>query len=199
MELSKSAEIFQLLSRGNFLSANSVDRNIRSYYQFLEENLAHCQSLYREVGYSLESGNNYFYLSRLSEPNASIEFKLDKARRWIDLMAFFTTFSQGFTRGFRFSPHDILREVSLNRDLKDQLTAFMEKNKKADDFQEALDEMLDQMSKEGFIELENKMSKTYKVLDAYHYLEQMVSAISICEDEEDKREDAPVKKDQNPL
>lgn len=103
-------------------------------------------------------------------------------------MAFFTTFNQGFTRGFRFSPQDILREVELNLDLKEQLEKTMQQNKKTDNYREALDEILKQMSNEGFIELENSLSQTYKVLDAYHYLEQMVRAIFITETNEENGE-----------
>ena len=188
MQTPKSAEIFDWLSKGNFISANAVNSDIKHYYNIIEEHFEDLQVLYQQVGFSLESGNNYFYLSKINEPRQTIETKLEKARRWIDLMAFFTTFNQGFTRGFRFSPQDILREVELNIDLKEQLEKTMQQNKKADNYRDALDEILKQMSSEGFIELENSLSQTYKVLDAYHYLEQMVRAIFIAETNEENGE-----------
>lgn len=188
MEIPKSAEIFEWLSKGNFISANAVDSDIRNYYHILEENFDNLQALYQQVGFSLEAGNNFFYLSKINESRQTVETKLEKARRWIDLMAFFTTFNQGFTRGFRFSPNDILQQVELNLDLKEQLEAFRQKNKKTDNYRDALDEMLRQMNGEGFIELENSLSQTYKVLDAYHYLEQMVRGIFIAEAEEENNQ-----------
>lgn len=188
MQTPKSAEIFDWLSKGNFVSANAVNSDTRHYYKIIEEHFEDLQSLYQQVGFSLEAGNNYFYLSKINEPRPTIETKLEKARRWIDFMAFFTTFNQGFTRGFRFSPQDILREVELNLDLKEQLEKTMQQNKKTDNYREALDEILKQMSNEGFIELENSLSQTYKVLDAYHYLEQMVRAIFIAETNEENGE-----------
>ena len=181
MALPKSDEIFDYLSKGRFISANAVDADIRHYYGIIENHFEELKALYAQVGFSLEAGNNYYFLAKQQEARQTMETKLKKAYHWLDVMAFFTTFNQGFTRGVRFTPHDILKQAELNVELKDQLEAFMKKYQ-VDNYQKTLEKLLKEMSDEGFVELENSFSQTYKVLDAYQYLEQLVQAVTASEE-----------------
>jgi hypothetical protein len=40
------------------------------------------------------------------------------------------------------------------------------------------------MEKAGFIEMENEFEQRYKVTAAFHYLEDLVEMLTICEEEE---------------
>jgi hypothetical protein len=42
--------------------------------------------------------------------------------------------------------------------------------------------MLDMLTREGFVELENEISSQYKVLSSFHYLEQLILKINIPEE-----------------
>jgi hypothetical protein len=190
-EIPKSDKIFDWLSKGNFISSNAVEKNLRHYYAIIEENFSGLYQLYEQVGYSLEEGNNYYYFAKKDElPNSqSVEKKIEKAHKWIDMMAFFTTYDPSFTRGYRFSPSDVLRQINVNVELKEQLDQLSDRTtRKNSNYRDILDGVLKTLRDEGFIDLENERTQTYKVLDALHYLEQMVMAVNISEDETDTGE-----------
>ena len=61
--------IYERLSRGEFLSVDSTDSSIRHLYEDIEENVEDYADYFKEIGLQLESGNGYFYFSRLGEGN----------------------------------------------------------------------------------------------------------------------------------
>jgi len=190
-EIPKSDKIFDWLSKGNFISSNAVDQDLRHYYAIIEENFSALYQLYEQVGYSLEEGNNYYHFGKKDElqNSQSVEKKIEKAHKWIDMMAFFTTYDPSFTRGYRFSPSDVLRQINVNVELKEQLDQLSDRTSKKDgNYRDILDSVLKNLRDEGFIDLENERTQTYKVLDAWHYLEQMVMAVNISEEETDSGE-----------
>ncbi len=190
-EIPKSDKIFDWLSKGNFISSNAVDQDLRHYYAIIEENFSALYQLYEQVGYSLEEGNNYYHFGKKDElqNSQSVEKKIEKAHKWIDMMAFFTTYDPSFTRGYRFSPSDVLRQINVNVELKEQLDQLSGRTSKKDgNYRDILDSVLKNLRDEGFIDLENERTQTYKVLDAWHYLEQMVMAVNISEEETDSGE-----------
>ena len=52
-----------------------------------------------------------------------------------------------------------------------------------------LSDLIKEMQKEGFIDLENEMDQTWKILDSWDYMEQMVMAVNIQDEEKNKTED----------
>jgi predicted DNA-binding protein len=190
-EIPKSDKIFDWLSKGNFISSNAVDQELRHYYAIIEDNFSDLYQLYEQVGYTLEEGNNYYYFGKKDElqNSQSAEKKIEKAHKWIDMMAFFITYEPSFTRGYRFSPSEILQQINVNVELKEQLDQLSDRtSKKNSNYRDILDSVLRNLRDEGFIDLENERTQTYKVLDAWHYLEQMVMAVNIREDETDSGE-----------
>ena len=119
--------------------------------------------------------NNYFYC------------KITKALRWLDILAFFTTFRKDLCRGARISPHDIAGQLEINSELKDQLVA-LQSGGATKNYAEQLDALFLTLKKEGFLELENETSQTWKLLDAWDYMEQMVMAVSIFKDDAEETE-----------
>ncbi|MEA3505090.1 MAG: hypothetical protein U9R32_07830 [Bacteroidota bacterium] len=120
-----------------------------------------------------------------NENQQSIENKIEKALRWLDILVFFTTFRKDLCRGARFSPHDILSQINININLKEQLTNLQKGKSNEKNFQELLGFLLKELQKEGFIDLENELNQTWKILDAWDYMEQMVLAVSIEQEAED--------------
>lgn len=180
---SRTAEIFDTLSKGQFICSNAIDSQRRYLYQYIEENFNDLEPKFREIGYQLEDGNNYYYFSRLYESNQNIENKIEKALRWLDILAFFTTFRKDLCRGARFQFYDILKQIDINISLKEQLMNLQKRNITGKNYQEMLAELLKEVQKEGFIELENEMDQTWKILDSWDYMEKLVMAVNIQEDE----------------
>ena len=65
--------IYERLSRGEFLSVDSTDSSIRHLYEDIEENVEDYADYFKEIGLQLESGNGYFYFSRLGEGKQTMQ------------------------------------------------------------------------------------------------------------------------------
>ncbi len=179
----KTALAFEMLSRGGFVCSNALKAEDRDLYVFIEENEERLREFFEEIGYQLEAGNNYYFFSRVNETNQSRERKIERALRWLDILAFFTTYRKDLCRGARLLPHHIAGQLDLNSSLKEQLIALSKTNEKKN-YQEQLDALFRELRTEGFIDLENEMSQTWKILDAWDYMEQMVMAVNILDDDE---------------
>jgi len=178
----RTAEIFEKLSRGNFICSNAVQNEERYLYQYIEENQEALQSTFLEIGYELQGGNNFYFFSKSNESSQGKEKKIEKALRWLDVLAFFTSFRKDLCRGARFSPHDILQQLDVNLALKDQLTQLSKRSASDKNYQEMLLSLLKELQREGFIDVENDLSQTWKILDAWDYMEQLVLAVNILDD-----------------
>ena len=179
----RTAEIFDILSKGQFACSNAIDSQRRHLYQYIEENFEELEPKFREIGYQLEDGNNYYYFSRPNESNQNVESKIEKALRWLDILAFFTTFRKDLCRGARFQPYDILKQVEINLSLKEQLADLQKRTNPGKNYQEMLNDLIKEIQKEGFIDLENEMDQTWKILDSWDYMEKLVMAVNIQDDE----------------
>lgn len=179
----RTAEIFDILSKGQFVCSNAIDSQRRHLYQYIEENFNELEPKFREIGYQLEDGNNYYYFSRPNESNQNVENKIEKALRWLDFLAFFTTFRKDLCRGARFQPYDILKQVEINLSLKEQLADLQKRTNPGKNYQEMLNDLIKEIQKEGFIDLENEIDQTWKILDSWDYMEKLVMAVNIQDDE----------------
>ena len=179
----RTAEIFDILSKGQFVCSNAIDSQRRHLYQYIEENFEKLEPKYSEIGFQLEDGNNYYYFSRPNESNQNVESKIEKALRWLDILAFFTTFRKDLCRGARFQPYDILKQVEINLSLKEQLVDLQKRTNPGKNYQEMLNDLIKEIQKEGLIDLENEIDQTWKILDSWDYMEKLVMAVNIQDDE----------------
>lgn len=184
MEKTRTAEVFEILSKGQFISSNAIDEDRRYLYKYIEDNAEDLSKKYDEIGFTLNSGNNYYYFSKLNEGNQGVESKIEKALRWLNILAFFTAFRKDLCRGARFSSYDILPTIDLNLALKEQLNNLQKRSGAGKNYHDKLIDLLKEMQREGFIDLENEMEQVWKVLDAWEYMEKMVMAVSINEEVE---------------
>ena len=59
--LKYSKEIFDILSRGGFICSNSVRQGIKRMYEAIEDDYQTYREYYEGIGFTLESGNGYYY------------------------------------------------------------------------------------------------------------------------------------------
>ena len=157
-------EIFNILSKGGFISANSVSPAIKRYYDAIEEDLTDYYEYYKGIG---------FYLER----------KLEAVMKWIDYLSFLKTYDATFGPGFKFRPADIEVQISCQIELKDKASKLFQDKKK---YNEVVEKLVSELEKAGMIELENEHDNTYKVLTAFHYMEDLVDCITISEEMNDE-------------
>ena len=67
-----TSEIFQRLSRGQFISSNSIDADTRAIYNDIEENQQEYEDYFGKIDFQLSCCDGFYYLSR-KEANVIIE------------------------------------------------------------------------------------------------------------------------------
>lgn len=178
--LAQTAEIFEALSKGQFICSNSVHDESRKLYNIIDDNFEDLSGYFEAIGFILDKGDEYFYFSR-KESKADIERKLEQAYKWIDILDFFKTFNNGFGPGYRFSADEILVQLKIDANLKDKLEQ-LKKPLGEGAHRERVQRLIDELEKFGMVELENDISQQYKVLSAFKYIEQLIVSIHITEE-----------------
>lgn len=174
-------KIFELLSKGSFISVDTVDSDVKSLYCDIEENFSDYESYFCEIGLRLESGDGYFYFSRDRELKQSIETKLEAFAKWIDILDFLKTYDMAFSVGYMFRGSQIVEKITLDVELRDKARKLF-RNKKSN--QEVVGKVISELENMGFAELLNEQDETYKVTSAFHYAEDLVNMIVIYNEEE---------------
>ena len=94
-------DIFDILSRGGFISQNSVSQQLSNLYDAIEDDFQQYQDYFCGIGFLLEGGNGYYYFSR-SENKVELADKVQRMAEWIDRIDFLKTFNTAFGSGFTF-------------------------------------------------------------------------------------------------
>ena len=179
--------LFDYMQKGQFICSNSCDETVRDMYEMIDDNFEALSLYFLQIGYTLERGNEYFYFSR-TEPRATLEQKILRAYYWIDVLDLFKTYDETFGAGCRFQPEQILVEANINVALQNKLDGMRKHFSDREVRKDVLDNIIRQLAKESFIELENEKSNTYKVLSAWHYLERLIESIQIFDETEEENE-----------
>lgn len=175
--------LFDCLQKGQFISSNSCNEAVRDMYDQIDDHFEALSVYFAQIGYTLERGNEYFYFSRV-EPRTTLEQKIMRAYYWIDVLDLFKTYDETFGAGFRFQPEQILVEANINVMLQNKLDGLRKHFSDKDVRKDVLDNLIRQLTKESFLELENEKTNTYKVMSSWHYLERLIESIQIYDDTE---------------
>ena len=175
--------IYDRLSRGEFLSVDSIDTSIRHLYEDIEENFDDYANFFKEIGLQLESGNGYFYFSRLGESKQAIEQKLESFSKWLDYLDFLKTYNQSFTAGYQFRKSHLIEQISVDIELKEKAGHLYKKYDVGSNL-EIVNKLLQEMQNMGYAECISEQDETYKVTAAFHYVEELVNMIQIANEDE---------------
>jgi hypothetical protein len=170
-------DIFNLLSKGNFISIDSLNPHHKKLYDLIEDNFNEYYDYFSGIGFILEGGPGYWMFTR-RESKADMSRKLETLCRWIDYLDFIKTFDPAFGPGFEFTSHDIIVKITSDVELKDKALKLF-KGKRT--YEEIVEKLVKEMIDIGFVELQSEMEMTYKVTSAYNYIEGLVDCINISE------------------
>ena len=179
----QTADIFDILSKGQFICSNSTNEDIRKLYSAIEEeeNFDYLHDYFLSIQFILEKGDEYYYFSR-EENKVDVERKIEQAFKWIDILDFLKTFDNAFGSGYRFAPPSILVKLNMDAALKTKLEALKKYSGGKEKHVEIIEKILEILEKDKFIEIENTITHQYKVLSSFNYLEQLIMTINISED-----------------
>ena len=175
--------IYDRLSRGEFLSVDSADSTVRHPYDDIEENLDDYADYFREIGLQLESGNGYFYFSRIGESRQTIEQKLESFSKWLDYLDFLKCYNQSCTAGYQFRKSHLIEQISLDIELKEKANHLFRKYGAGSNI-EIVGKLLQEMQNMGFAECVSELDETFKVTSAFRYVEELVEIIQIANEDE---------------
>ena len=177
-----TSEVFQRLSRGQFISSNSVDAETRAIYSDIEENQQEYEDYFAKIDFVLSSGDGFYYFSR-REQKVVTENKLQSLFSWIDYLDFLKTYDTAFDAGTQFSLVQMEVKLATIPGLKEKLAQlFPDKTT----HRQKLEALAGAMESMGFAELVNEADGTYQVTNAFHYIEQVILCINIDEDVKDE-------------
>lgn len=177
-----TSEVFQRLSRGQFISSNSVDAETRAIYSDIEDNQEEYEDYFKQIDFQLSVGEGFYYFSR-KESKVIIENKLQSLFSWIDYLDFLTTFDTTFDAGTQFSVAKIEIRLSSDLELKEKLSRlFADKQSNRD----KIDALVNALTNFGFAELLNEQEGLYQVTSAFRYIVQLMMLINIDEEVKDE-------------
>lgn len=174
-------EIFEILSKGSFISQNSISQQQSHLYDAIEDDFQNYRDYYEGIGFMLEGGNGYYYFSR-TENKVELTDKVQRLAAWIDRLDFLKTFNSTFGSGFTFRKSNILEKFSSDIELKEKARRLYTDLKTNE---EKVDKLIADLDRQGFIELENELDGTYKVTAAFHYIEELIDCLTIIETEQE--------------
>ena len=174
-------EIFEILSKGGFISQNSISQQRSHLYDAIEDDFQSYRDYYEGIGFLLEGGNGYYYFSR-TENKVELADKVQRLAAWIDRLDFLKTFNSTFGSGFTFRKSNILEKFSSDIELKEKARRLYTDLKTNE---EKVDKLIADLDRQGFIELENELDGTYKVTAAFHYIEELIDCLTIIETEQE--------------
>lgn len=174
-------EIFDILSKGGFISQNSVSQQISHYYDTIENEFPKYQEYYEGIGFALEGGDGYYYFTR-TENKVELADKVQRLAEWIDRLDFLKTFNATFGSGFSFQKSNILEKFSSDIELKEKMRHLYPDLKTND---EKMDKLIGDLVRQGFAEMQNELDGTYKVTAAFHYIEDLIDCLTIIETEQE--------------
>lgn len=175
-------EIFAVMARGNFISSNGTRDGMNRLYDVINnpENFDRLQAYFNVFRFNIERGNNYFYFAKLNEANSELEKKLERFERYIDIVDLLASMDNKITIGSRFRPTEIAEECNANVRLKQKLQKIP--LYRSETLHNKVREICELMSRDSFLELEDEKTESYKVLDSYAYLLDVINAVAIYED-----------------
>ena len=182
----QTAEIFELLSKKQFICSNTTDNRIAKLYEVMDDpdNFEALYDYFNAINFILEKGDEFYYFSRKNESKADLERKLDIVCRWIDILDFLKTFDINFASGYSFTPMQIATEISVQAVLKNKADSLKNVLKLDDKtpYLDVVNKIIKSLCDDGFVEEENEILKSYKVLASFKYLEELVNIINIPEE-----------------
>jgi len=175
-------DIFAIMARGHFISSNGTKDGMNRVYDIINEpeNFENLQNYFNVIKYRIERGNNFFYFSKIDEINSIVEKKLETFEKYIDIIDLFASMDNKITIGSRFRTGSLAEECNANVRLKQKLQKIP--LYRSETLHNKVREICDLMSRDSFLEREDEASETYKVLDSYTYLLDVINAIAIYEE-----------------
>jgi len=168
MELPRhTKEIFERLSKGNFICQNSPVALEKRLYEICEENSDTLEAYFQPIGFDLHYGHGYFYFSKELQ-ESQIETKLENILHLLDYIEMFLQYDEYFNVGWRSSPTALAEAATDNIVIRERIEKI--RGLSGSSIFKKCEDVFKKMEREGFMALEDEYEKRYVVLTSYAYL-----------------------------
>ncbi|MCI4669343.1 MAG: hypothetical protein MRZ79_14505 [Bacteroidia bacterium] len=164
----QSAEIFDRLSRGLFISRNTPNLPVSDLYQIIFRHFDDYKAYFKIIGFELEKGKDYFYFSK-SETRGQTEEKAERLFKYLDGLEILYSLEPDLRPGSILMLEQHEEQLEKNRNLKKKSLKLPGKigQEKAID---RLRSFCRSLEKESFmLDIDDRQTK-YLVLDSFQYL-----------------------------
>lgn len=175
-----TAEIFDRLSRGQFISGNSQDERKAELYRLLARHEDEFRAYFAPLGLHLEQGPGYYYFTR-PDIRSALEDKVERTLRWLDWLDWLVQAAPSLGPGVRLVLADLLEATQRSAALRRQLRQLPLKGSPGND-EERLLTLMRAMEREGMVEQVTEKPVVYQLLAAIDYPIQLLSRIQPLND-----------------
>lgn len=170
-----TAEIFEFMRRGGFLSANSRDDEKSKWWQDLDNNFGQYEDFYRKLGYCLKKNQHYAHFGR-DEKVGTLEERGERLLNLFLLGNAMKFYDAGLSSGQDIDKRHLLEAMETDSDFV-EASAYLAEGKASND--KIADTLIAQMCRYGFAECVNERTGKYMVTGAFKYVEDLVELVKI--------------------
>ena len=168
MELPRyTREIFERLSKGNFICQNSPADFEKRLFEICEENSGILEAYFEPIGFELRAGHGYFYFSKEMQ-ESQVETKLENILQLLDYVEMFLQYDEYFNVGWRGGPTALAEAAADNIVIKERIEKI--RGLSGGSIFRKCEEAFKKLEREGYMALEDEYAKRYVVLTSYTYL-----------------------------
>ncbi len=163
-------QVYQILSKGKFISQASSDHQIRTYYENIQQNEGAYRSYFAEEGLILDHGRGYYQFCYDTETDNVVSAIL-VIKKYITIFSILIAWQDSIGPGDTFQKKDLLDAVNIgDEDFLRELTSYA----KRDNYRDIINDLIVTLRNDGIIEkfIENDTEKFYGT-SAYNYLEDL--------------------------
>lgn len=171
-------DIFLRLSKGQFISSNSINVDTRMIYNDLEECQHDYEQYFDQIDFQLCSGDGYYYFSR-KEQKVITENKLKSLTPWIDYLDVLTNYDSTFDAGTQFSLAQIEVRIASDVELREKLERCFEDKQS---IHEKITALAVALVSQGYAEIINDVEGKYQVTNAFRYITNIMECLNIDEE-----------------
>ncbi len=165
----RTNEIFSILSKGKFISERGKNEK---YFDIIKNNFKDLKNYFLNIDFMLEDDNGYFYFSKPNANEQEIERKIIQFEKFIDILDIFNSLDDKILIGKIFSISQIKLECENTARLREKLRKM---NIEGKTNYEKIKNIIKELEKNNFVELYDIIEEKYIVLEAYEYLNKIVS------------------------
>lgn len=173
-------QVYQILSKGKFISQASSDHQIRTYYENIQQNEGAYRSYFAEEGLILDHGRGYYQFCYDTETDNVVSAIL-VIKKYITIFSILIAWQDSIGPGDTFQKKDLLAAVNIgDEDFLRELTSYA----KRDNYRDIINDLIVTLRNDGIIEkfIENDTEKFY-VTSAYNYLEDLYNNTKVYNEE----------------